>query len=313
VIELQGATISGSSVLTIQGTNAAAYFLRATPTGLPAGVAIYRDKPGSEPDELIGIIQAPAGVTLTFAPPTAAPTQLALAPHTDTGTSSTDRITQLATPTIQGQAPLGTTVTLRQGSVVVGQGGVDAQGRWSITTTPLASGSQTLTAIATDAAGNVSAASAPLTIVVDTTKPTLNVMPVNTAPLSATSRLVGTASDSGSALATVSYRFNNNAPIALNLNAGGFDQAIDLTGIATGVQTLSVQATDVAGNTTTSMLTVGVNTPMLPNTTIATTTLQANLVQDTGVISGDGITSNPEVTGRVLLTEASVELAATLR
>ncbi len=33
------------------------YRLGSPPTGLPAGTAIYRDKPSGEPDELIGIVQ----------------------------------------------------------------------------------------------------------------------------------------------------------------------------------------------------------------------------------------------------------------
>jgi Ca2+-binding RTX toxin-like protein len=52
--------------LAIQGASAANYRLAAAPAGLPAGTAIYRDKPGSEPDELLGIIQPATGVELSI-------------------------------------------------------------------------------------------------------------------------------------------------------------------------------------------------------------------------------------------------------
>ncbi len=41
-----------------------AYVLRSSPSGLPAGTAIYRNQPGSQPDELIGIIQGRTGLSL---------------------------------------------------------------------------------------------------------------------------------------------------------------------------------------------------------------------------------------------------------
>jgi len=40
------------------------YRLGSSPTGLPAGTAIYRDKPGEEPDELIGIVQGSSNLSL---------------------------------------------------------------------------------------------------------------------------------------------------------------------------------------------------------------------------------------------------------
>lgn len=64
VVQLQGASISGSTALQIQGVAAFNYFLAAVPAGLPQGGAIYRNKPGAEPDELIGIIQPATGVQL---------------------------------------------------------------------------------------------------------------------------------------------------------------------------------------------------------------------------------------------------------
>ncbi len=44
--------------------NRANYRLAASPTGLPTGTAIYRNKPSTQPDELIAIIQGSSGLSL---------------------------------------------------------------------------------------------------------------------------------------------------------------------------------------------------------------------------------------------------------
>ena len=64
------------------------------------------------------------------------------------------------TPTIEGTAEIGSTVTLYDGSDnVLGTATADGSGNWSITSSALSFGSQSLTAKATDAAGNTSSAS----------------------------------------------------------------------------------------------------------------------------------------------------------
>lgn len=104
----------------------------------------------------------------------AAPSAPDLASATDTGASNTDNITANSTPTITGTAEAGATVTLydTDGSTVLGTTTATG-GNWSITSTSLSEGVHTLTATATDAAGNVSTASSSLTATIDTTAPTL--------------------------------------------------------------------------------------------------------------------------------------------
>ncbi|MGX9221460.1 Ig-like domain-containing protein [Massilia varians] len=100
----------------------------------------------------------------------AAPSVPDLEASSDTGYSDSDDITGSATPTFTGTAESGTTVSLYDGSTKLGSA-VAVNGTWTITSSVLASGSHDITAVATDAAGNVGAASAPLTVRVVTDSP----------------------------------------------------------------------------------------------------------------------------------------------
>lgn len=84
---------------------------------------------------------------------------------TDNGASNADDLTNDTTPTFTGTAEPGSTVTLydTDGTTVVGTGTATG-GSYSITTTPLSAGSHTITAKATDAAGNTGVASGGLTV-----------------------------------------------------------------------------------------------------------------------------------------------------
>ena len=101
-----------------------------------------------------------------------APSTPDLAAGSDAGNSSTDDITNDTTPTLTGTAEAGSTVTLydTDGTTVLGTATATG-GNWSITSSALSEGSHTLTAKATDGAGNVSVSSAGLTITLDTTAP----------------------------------------------------------------------------------------------------------------------------------------------
>jgi hypothetical protein len=88
----------------------------------------------------------------------------------DSGTSNTDDITNTTTPTFVGTATAGYTVNLFDNSTNIGIGTVAADGTWSITAAAaLTSGAHSVTATQTDLAGNVSTASAPLAVTLDTT------------------------------------------------------------------------------------------------------------------------------------------------
>ncbi|MDF2901251.1 MAG: hypothetical protein K0Q62_1310, partial [Phenylobacterium sp.] len=104
----------------------------------------------------------------------AAPSTPDLAAASDTGTSSSDNLTNSNTPTFTGTAESGSTVTLydTDGTTELGTG-VATGGSWSIQSSALAEGAHTMTAVATDTGGNISPVGGGLTITVDRTGPTV--------------------------------------------------------------------------------------------------------------------------------------------
>ena len=132
---------------------------------------------------------SPASNTLSITIDTVAPqapSAPALAQSSDTGASSTDRLTNDSTPTVTGSNETSALVTLHAGASQVGTQ-VTGSTSYSITSSTLSDGAHTLTATATDIAGNTGPASAGTTVTIDTTAPTAPSAPALTA-----------ASDSGS-------------------------------------------------------------------------------------------------------------------
>ncbi|MDF3933331.1 Ig-like domain-containing protein [Pseudomonas citronellolis] len=79
-------------------------------------------------------------------------------------------------PTLGGKAEPGSTVTIKDGDTVLGTAIVDGQGNWSFTPpAPLGEGEHSITAEATDAAGNTSEPSDALAFTVDTAAITVSV------------------------------------------------------------------------------------------------------------------------------------------
>jgi RHS repeat-associated protein len=226
----------------------------------------------------------------------ATPSNLKLAIGSDTGASNSDNITKINTPIITGTGDVGATIKINDGSVVVGQSTVGTDGTWQITSSQLTNGTHSLTATATDIAGNISSASAPLNLVVDSLLPQLTLTtPIDLTPLTNTARLSGNIDGTGSQLASFNYHWDNNSSsIAIDVNAtGGFDRALDFTGINNGTHSLTITATDVAGNvvSNTYNVTVGANS--------VTPVIALKLVADTGSSNSDGITNNASIGGKV--------------
>ena len=121
------------------------------------------------PSGVAGVASAGLVVTIDTSPPgTSTP---ALDPASDTGSSNSDGLTADNTPTFTGVTEPGSSVTLydTDDTTVIGTGLADAvTGRWSITASALADGGHTVSAQATDAAGNVGPVSSGLTITIDT-------------------------------------------------------------------------------------------------------------------------------------------------
>ncbi|MEJ5990113.1 Ig-like domain-containing protein [Ramlibacter sp. PS3R-8] len=177
----------------------------------------------------------------TLAP--GAPSSPELAARSDTGNSPTDRLTRDRTPTLTGTADAGAAVALydTDGTTVLGTATTDTSGDWSITSAALAAGTHQLTALATDAAGNTSAASGPLEITVDHRAPTV--------------RTVASPQEAGEYglgdVIVISVRFSETVLVdgapQLALETGSVDRMATFAG-GSGTQMLTFRYTVQAGD-----------------------------------------------------------------
>jgi DNA-binding protein len=187
-----------------------------------------------------------------------APSTPDLAEGSDSGSSSTDNITNNTTPTLTGTAEAGSTVTLYAGITPLGSATATG-GDWSITAGPaLSEGSYTLTAIAVDAAGNESAVSSGLSVTIDTTAPTVTSSVPDGAALTNAASLTYTVSfnDTVYGLATGDFTLTatDTASGSVSAVSAASGNSVDVTvsGITgTGTLRLDTNASgiaDLAGN-----------------------------------------------------------------
>jgi hypothetical protein len=109
-----------------------------------------------------------ASTALAIAIDTVAPARPAIASFsTDSGVAG-DRVTNDNTLTLTGTAEAGSTVKLYDGATLLGSALASGTGAWNYTTAALANGGYSLTATATDAAGNTGVASTALAVTVNT-------------------------------------------------------------------------------------------------------------------------------------------------
>jgi large repetitive protein len=252
---------------------------------------------------------ASSGLSITIDTTTpAAPGTPDLAPASDSGTSSSDNVTKVTTPTITGTAESGATVTLydTDGTTVLGTGTATG-GNWSITTSVLSQTTHTLTAKATDAAGNAGAASSGLSFTVDTTAPTTTISTMGFSAdtgSSSTDFITKTAAQTISGTTSANIASGEIVEVSTD-NGASWTTATSSVGANTwslsgvtlaGSNTLKVRVSDTAGNAGTVasqayvLDTTAPGAPSTPDMTSGT---------DTGASSGDNVTSNttPTLTG----------------
>ncbi|WP_058969107.1 Ig-like domain-containing protein [Type-D symbiont of Plautia stali] len=175
---------------------------------------------------------------------------------TDGGTAITGGFTNDSTPVLSGTAEVGSVVTVRDGTTVLGSFVVDDSGEWSYTTPTLSESSHSLTATVTDAAGNSSDPSTPIVFTVDTTPP------------AAATGLVISNDSSGTPVAITNGITNDNTPVLTGTaEAGSTVTILDADGelgtavvgddgtwtftspqLADGTYNLTTTVTDAAGN-----------------------------------------------------------------
>lgn len=303
--DFTGTTEAGGFVSLYEGTT-----LRGTTTADGAGLwTITSSQMGNGPHTLTArgmdaagntsVLSSAVVITIDTVVPNA-PTGVTLAPGSDSGASNTDRLTNVATPTLSGSAEANSTVTLYSGSTIVGTATAGGNGAWTVTAASLADGVNTLTVKATDAAGNTSAASSPLAVTIDT---------VQAAP---GTPVLGAAYDSGTSSTDGITRIVNptitgtgEAGSVVTLYDGGVSygsatvNGLGVWSIATGTllpgtRTLTASAIDRAGNS--SVASAGL---VITIDTSAAAPGTPSLVVDSGASSTDRLinTGSPTLTG----------------
>ncbi|GAB3404773.1 Ig-like domain-containing protein [Massilia agilis] len=238
-----------------------------------------------------------------------------LAPSSDTGASSTDKLTNLATPTFNGTAEAGALVKLfdTDGTTLLGSATADGAGNWTITASAMAGGSHDVSATATDTAGNTGAAPARLHIDIDLTAPAAQAAPVLLAASDSgavgdglTNVATPTVAGHGEAFSQVSLYDTDGATLlgSVQADATGAWQ-ITASALAEGSHNLSVKETDAAGNVSAASaplnLAIDTTAPAAP----AAPALTAASDSDT---RGDGVTEYVPAFEGSALANAKVEL-----
>jgi len=149
-------------------------------------------------------------------------------------------------PSVQGTAETGSTVELFDSDGTTLGTAVSSGSSWTITSSTLADGAHSLTAKATDAAGNTGVASTAVTLTVDTiapAAPTISSPADGTATNDTTPLASGTAED-GSTVELL----NGTTSLGTAVASGGTWE-ITSSALTDGTYNLTARATDAVGNT----------------------------------------------------------------
>ncbi|WP_166838575.1 Ig-like domain-containing protein [Rheinheimera pleomorphica] len=234
----------------------------------------------------------------------AAPSTPDLAAGSDSGSSSTDNITNDNTPTFTGTAEANSTVSVISSvSGTLGTTSADGAGNWSFTAGAMASGAHTITATATDAATNTSVASPGLAITIDTTTPAAPSAPdlsaASDSGSSNTDNLTNntTPSFTGTAEAnsTVSVMSSLSGTLGSTTADGSGNWSFTAGAMSAGTHTITATATDVSGNTSgaSSGLAITIDTTV---PSVASVSVPANATYSSGQNLDFTVNSSENVT-----------------
>jgi hypothetical protein len=259
-IALSGTTDAGTTVRVLWGT----MWKQATVTGTAWTVSFSPTERGPLTDGVATAItvesQDAAKNPTTFSrnimvdtTPPAKPTGLDLAAADDTGIPDDNITSNTSALTISGNTDANTSIELFDGTTSLGPKTAIGTGAFSIDVT-LAEGLRSITAKATDAAGNVSVVSAALAITVDTTAP---VAPTNLTLAAADDTGITGDNRTKNTMVTINGQTEANASVELfngttslgtaDANGEGeFSRVVTLAEQAT--TSITAKATDAAGN-----------------------------------------------------------------
>ncbi|MGR7778017.1 Ig-like domain-containing protein, partial [Klebsiella aerogenes] len=216
-----------------------------------------------------------------------------------TGPLTSGGLTNDATPALSGTAEAGSTVTIYDGSTVLGSAVADEDGHWSFTPDPLGEGEHRFSTTVTDVAGNISGHSPDFVLTVDTTVAPVSDLQVtddvaqHTGPLAsggltndATPALSGTA-EAGSTVTI--YDGSTVLGSVVTDEDGHWSFTPDPLG--EGEHRFSTTVTDVAGNTSghSPDFVLTVDTTVAPVSDLQVTD---DVAQHTGPLASGGLTND---------------------
>ncbi len=166
-----------------------------------------------------------------------------------------------STPVIEGIAEPGSSVQVMINGSVAADIAADENGEWSYSVDTLSDGEYTVTAVITDEAGNTSPVSSPVTFVVDTVPPAVAVNSIDLTNDNTTA-ITGTVDD---AEASIIVSIGGTEYNAVNNGDGTWILAKDsIEPLEDGEYSVSVKAIDVAGNESSSVGYVNIDTNAAP-------------------------------------------------
>jgi hypothetical protein len=228
-----GGTCGSTFPLTVVAGGSCTVLLTFSPTstGAKSASLTITSSDGDEPSVVVAL----SGTGVDTTPP-AAP--VIGSPATGSSTNST-------TPAFSGSAEPFSTVAVKNGSTTLCSATASAGGTWACTPgAPLAVGSYSVSATATDAASNTSPASASVTFTIDTTQPntTITIKPLNPSN-SATAAIEFGGSDNATAAGSLAFECQLDSVSWTTCSSPA-----NYAGLSQGSHTFRVRARDAAGN-----------------------------------------------------------------
>jgi hypothetical protein len=215
-------------------------------------------------------------------------------------------LTNDATPTLSGNAEANSIVTIKDGAAVLGTTTANTSGVWSYTPVTLSDGSHSFTVTATDTAGNVSPASTNYMLNIDAGKPNAPGFSVSDNVGSITGTITsGSSTDdtvlslSGTAETGSLVTIKDGANVLGTVTATGGVWNYSTSILSEGDHSLSVTATDAAGNVSdASAFTVTIDT-LVPNTPTIVT-VSDDVAPTIGLVTNNGTTNDktPTLSGK---------------
>jgi hypothetical protein len=222
----------------------------------------------------------------------------------DTGVSSTDKIT--SNPALTGSGDPKAVITLTVDGTPGFTTTANGSGMWTFVPANLSQGIHTIVASETDAAGNTGTAT--LTFTLDSVAPSVTEALLIDTGASATDNITSNPTLTGTAEenAVVTLRAGTTVLGTATADASG-NWTFVPTALSQGAHTITASETDVAGNTGTASLSFTLDSVAPAVTEV--------LADDTGT-PGDGITYDPTLTGtadpggQVVLTEGTATIGS---